>query len=285
MNKMRSNHIIRTVACFVLAGTLVVGLGSASVLGPIPFLPNGPIYRLDNGATAALTDLNRLGLLQHIPQTSLEDLLQFQKTSGKSLAQIFKDPMWAKKLGFNATPFKATWYAANPFDLLPTDIQVALQRTKDPLYTRKDLKAWCKMNKAPERWHQAFKVALVETTVYNLWRASKGLSSVVRNGEAIQPIVVERPRDIIEVFDGHIATDPAVIPTNSIVYILVKIEGKDRLLKVKAADTGEAIRGKHIDLPIHFRPRPNKILPYIRFPKEKISNPTVLILTPAPKKS
>ena len=40
---------------------------------------------------------------------------------------------------------------------------------------------------------------------------------------------------------AHIATDPAVIPTMSEVLILVRIDGKDRVLRVTAADTGAAM--------------------------------------------
>src|SRR5688572_22055866 len=108
---MKSKTTIRTVVCFLTAGLLVGGLGGATVLGPLPPIFYGPTYRLDNKATDLVKDLNKLGLLKHISQNSLEDLLEYQRSSGKSLAQILRDARWAKNLNFTATPFKATWYA------------------------------------------------------------------------------------------------------------------------------------------------------------------------------
>jgi hypothetical protein len=64
--------------------------------------------------------------------------------------------------------------------------------------------------------------------------------------------------------------------------MLVRVGGKDRLLRVKATDIGSAIRGAHVDLPIQIRPKKSANLTApIRFPKEYIRNSSVVILKPA----
>lgn len=75
------------------------------------------------------------------------------------------------------------------------------------------------------------------------------------------------------------ATDPRVIPTGSDRFVLLQIGGVDYVLKVRAADVGAAVKGKHVDLPIQVYPEALK-LPGTRLPREYIRNPTVQILQP-----
>jgi hypothetical protein len=90
--------------------------------------------------------------------------------------------------------------------------------------------------------------------------------------------VIDRGNGSFEVRDGHIATDPRVIPTNAEVLLLVKINGEDRVLKVKATDIGGAIKGHHVDLPIELSPGATRTLPHVIFP-HALRNPSVQILT------
>jgi 3D (Asp-Asp-Asp) domain-containing protein len=92
--------------------------------------------------------------------------------------------------------------------------------------------------------------------------------------------VVEKSKGVYEVRHGHIATDPRVVPTNSEVLLLVRVNGEERLLRVKASDVGQAIKGRHVDLPIYIRPGSQVAVSSIRFPKEYVRNPTVQILQP-----
>jgi hypothetical protein len=163
---------------------------------------------------------------------------------------------------------------------LPVDLQIAIRRHETPFMTRGDIYKWLQKKNAPWRWSEALDLALIETTPENLWRASRGQRPYAKNGQYLQPIVVEKEKGIFEVRDGHIATDPRVIPTNSRVWILVRIDGQERILRVKATDIGPAIKGRHVDLPIAIRPRYGKSHA-IQFPGDHIRNPTILILSPA----
>jgi hypothetical protein len=68
---------------------------------------------------------------------------------------------------------------------------------------------------------------------------------------------------------------------------VVKIKGQDRIIKVKAADIGGAIKGHHVDLPIHTTPKSSRIssASKITFPRESIGNPSILILMPSRQKT
>ena len=223
------------------------------------------------------SELARLGILQLADDQTVHDLLTYQRKTGLSLGQILHDGEWAERLGFTSDTYKATWYMSNPFDVLPQDIQAAIKRKEIPFHSRTHVWEWCRMNKVPRRWRKSLYAALIETTPINLWRASRGQRPYAKNGQFLEPIVIDHGQGNIEVRDGHIATDPRFIPTNSEVLLLVRIQGKDRILRVKATDIGGAIKGKHVDLPIHVGPDA-KPLPDTRLPKQHIRNPTVRIL-------
>lgn len=235
----------------------------------------------DAAATTTLRELHGLGMMERIPQKSLEELLSYQKSTGKSLAKILANPWWCRRLGLSPTEFNVTWYMSNPFDVLPADLQAAIRATEEPSFrNRRDVREWCEKKKASQEWMDALEAAFIETTPYNLWRASRGLKPYAFNGEFLEPIVVDRGRGHLEVRNGHMATDPEFIPTNMEVIVLVKIQGEERLLKIKAADTGSAIKGRHVDLPIRLYSRTAVPLPKTRFPAEHIHNPSVLIFMP-----
>ena len=280
MRVLKANWYLRSLLWFILAGSLFMGLCGASIISPAGPVP-GRGFRLDPQASAFLQEINQLGFMSHASQGTIEQLIAYQRESGKSLGQILQEPGWPERLGFASTRFKATWYAANPFDLLPPDLRKAIKRHPTPFRHRRDLNAWLSSVNAPDRWRRAIRVALVETTASNLWRASRGLRPYAKNGQLLEPIVVEHDKGVYEVRHGHIATDPRVVPTNSEVVLLVKVNGEDKVLRVKASDIGAAVRGRHVDLPIYMKPGSQVGLPYIRFPKEYIRNPTVQILRPA----
>ncbi len=281
MKQKKSHYLIRSSAVFVTAGLLIVSFGSATIVGPLPMVPTRQLI-VDNVGTQTVKDLARVGLLRNLSQQAVEDLLSYQAKTGKSLAQILREPKWLQRLGLSANTFKATWYASNPFDLLPIDLQISIRRSKTSFKNRAELAKWLAQRDAPARWREAVDLALIETTPENLWRASRGLKPYARNGQFLQPIVVEKDKGVFDIFDGHIATDPTVIPTNSKVLILVRINGQDRILRVKATDIGQAIKGKHVDLPIRLKPRYGKNHA-IRFPGEYIRNPNIVILSTSKK--
>jgi hypothetical protein len=273
-------HFLGWVALLAVA-LLAVRFGAASLPSAPAVMPMEHL-RIDPTATQTLRELNRLGILRLAPQPAVENLLTYQRRTGRSLAQILREPFWVATLGLSSTNFKATWYAANPFDMLPKDLQVAIRETKEPFRSRSELEKWCANLKAPDHWKTALNFALVETTASNLWRAARGLRPFTKNGQYLEPIVVEKGGGVYDVREGHIATDPAVIPTGTTVLMLVRVGGKDRLLRVKATDIGSAIRGEHVDLPIQIRPKPSATLTApIRFPKEYIRNSSVVIFLPA----
>jgi len=277
-NRSHSHHF--GWLAIVLSALMAVNFGAAS-LPVAPMVMPTDLLRIDPTATQTLKELNRLGLLRNAPQSSVENLLTYQRRTGRPLAQILRDPFWVATFGLNATHFKATWYAANPFDMLPKDLQVAIRETKEPIKSRSQAEKWLDEIKAPDHWKSAIGFALIETTASNLWRAARGLRPFTKNGQFLEPIVVERGGGVYDVREGHIATDPAVIPTGTTVLMLVRVGGKDRLLRVKATDIGSAIRGVHVDLPIQIRPKgsANPTAP-IRFPKEYIRNSSVVIFLP-----
>lgn len=276
---------LKSTFWIVLSCFFASPFGGAS-MGFLPSpMESGRMYRLDSRATTVLKDLSRLGLAENASQEDLEKLLSYQKRTGKSLAQILADPAWTSVFGMAPVEFKATWYAANPFDHLPAALRKEIRNAKTPLRTTQQLHRWCRDNKFPKEWVKAIDVALVETTAENLWRASQGKKPYAKNGQVLQPIVVEKSVGDFEIHDGHIATDPRVIPTNTKLIIMVRINGVNRILRVKAADIGGAIQGRHVDLPIHFLPRNTKAGSHLQFPKEYIRNPSIFILRPAKKTS
>lgn len=283
MKKRNTNFIIRRTAMFVTAGFLIVGLGGASIVGPVPMTASRH-FVIDPVGTQLVRELSRVGLLRQLSQDQVEELLTSHQQSKKPLAEILRQPKWLQRLGLSASTYKATWYASNPFELLPVDLQISIRRTQRPFKNRTELNQWLDVRHAPVRWRKAIDLALIETTVENLWRASRGKRPYAKNGQYLQPIVVEKSKGVFDVQDGHIATDPAFIPTNSRVLILVKINGQERILRVKAADIGAAIKGKHVDLPISIQPRYGKNHA-IQFPGDYIRNPEVLILSPSGKVS
>lgn len=169
---------------------------------------------------------------------------------------------------------------SNPFELLPKDLQRAITNKKIPFQSRTHVWEWCRKNNVSAEWRKALYAALIETTPQNLWRASQGQRSYTKNGEFLEPIIIDHGNGQLEFRDGHIATDPRVIPTNTEMFIIVNIEGVDRILKVKAADIGGAIKGRHVDLPIQVSPEA-ALMPHTELPKDKIRNRTIEILIPA----
>lgn len=273
------NSIVRSTVVFVMAAFVIVGFGGASIVGPLPLDLTTRQFIADPAGTNTLNELAHLGLLKNLQEKAIEELLTYQNTSGKSLAEVLHDRKWLQKLGIVGSTYKATWYAANPFDLLPVDLQISIRKTQTPFYNRAHIKKWLKAVHAPDRWKTALDLALIETTPINLWRASRGERPYAKNGQYLQPIVVEKATGAFEVRDGHIATDPRIIPTNTKLLLVVRINGQERIIKVKATDIGEAIKGRHVDLPIAIKPRYTRNHSIV-FPGEYIRNPEVLILFP-----
>ncbi|MCB4755971.1 MAG: hypothetical protein LHV69_02895 [Elusimicrobia bacterium] len=262
---------------FLGAVLCLVNLPGAPLLEP--WIPNQtPFYDLRSQQT--LKDLERLGLKNRLKEKTLNDLLYYQFHTGSSLPQTLKQPEWAAKLGLTPHAFKVTWYISNPFEVLPRGLQRALRKRAAPFQSATQMMAWSRVNKFPPQWREALKAALIETTPENLLRAAQGKRPYAKNGKFLKPIVIDHGEGNFEVQDGHIATDPRVIPTNSDVYLLLKVNGVDRILKVRAADVGGKIRGRHVDLPIHVGPSAQP-MPDTHLPCE-IRNPQVFILMPTP---
>jgi hypothetical protein len=281
MKKNQHNNT-RAVVAITLLALFLVNFGGASMLAPVATPPLSPL-RFDNQSTLILREMRRLGLLQNASQEVTEEILHYQRETGASLAEIVKNPMWAKRLGLNSFNYAATWYMANPFDVLPKDLQKAIKNdANNQPKSRAQLRAWCdrKNPVRAELWKKALNKALVETTIENLWRGARGARPFAHNGEFLKPIVIDNGNGRMVVQDGHIATDPALIPTNSTVLLLVRIQGVDRILKVKATDIGGGIRGRHVDLPIFVDGKNMAPMPHTQLPSKHIGNPMVRILTP-----
>jgi 3D (Asp-Asp-Asp) domain-containing protein len=276
MRRKMKHPYLRSLVWFATAALSLVSLVGAPAIHS--FLPLDSGYRVKLKATKA--HLSRLGLENKIDQDALADLIEYQHTTGKTFSQVLREPAWASKFGYTTEQFKATWYISNPFELLPVDLQEAIRVKKTPFRTRAQVWDWCKSRRAPVTWKKALKAALIETTPLNLWRTAHGAKPYAKNGEFLKPIVVERAGGIYEVKDGHIATDPRIIPTNSEVLLLIKVNGQERILKVKATDIGGGIKGKHVDLPIYLNANGRNSLPNVLLPKKQISNPVVQILIP-----
>lgn len=261
------------IACVCVLGIAAVSMSSASKFTHY--------WSIENVSLRDKTkkELVRLNLLKNLPKETLTELFDYQCETGFSLATILRDRQWSKKLGLTSTQYKGTWYAANPYELLPSDLQEALRLRKTPLLTQDQAWKWINTNHFPASWKKSLAKAFIETTPENLWRAAQGQRPVANNGEYLEPIVFQRSPGEFEVRDGHIATDPKIIPTNSEVFVILKIKGEDRILRVKATDVGGGIRGKHVDLPIHLNSNAPNAEPYITFPSE-IKNATVTILAP-----
>ncbi len=276
MKREMRHPYLRSAIWFGGAALCLASLLGAPLIQSLLPLDNG--YRFQMKTTKKV--MSTVGLENKLDKDAMADLVRYQQATGKSLAQVLREPGWASKLGYSSEQFKATWYISNPFELLPPDLQQAIRAKKTPFQTRADVWEWCKAKKAPKAWKKALKAALVETTPVNLWRASRGAKPYAKNGEFLKPIVVEKASGIYEVLHGHIATDPRVIPTNTEVLLLVRVGGKDRILKVKASDIGGAIKGKHVDLPIQLDSARKRQLPNVVLPKQHIRNPSVQILIP-----
>ena len=259
------------------AGCFVVHLIGAPIVGS--WIPDNLSWtgRMDPVQHATLKQMERLGILEIASPKAVSEAIDYQRRTGKTLARILREPGWSERLGLSAETFKATWYIANPFDILPGDLQQAIRDREIPFRSRTHVWQWCRQNNVPQRWREALYLALIETTPINLWRASRGKRPYTKSGAFLEPIVVDHGSGRMEVRDGHIATDPRIIPTNEDVLLIMKIEGKERILKVRAADIGAAIKGHHVDLPIHVGPETER-LPFTRLPAGQIRNPVVRIL-------
>lgn len=279
MKKQAPYHYLRTAVWFLGAGLCMASLVGAPFIHS--FIP------LDSKASLRIKktkqDLEYLGLADKLSVKEVSELIEYQVVTGKNLPQVLRDETWLNRFGLTSKTFKATWYVANPFDLLPLDLKIALQNHKKPIKNKAQLMAFCRKHKNPKSWKKPLKLALIETTPSNLWRTAQGKRPYARNGEFLEPIVMEKKKGVLEIRDGHIAIDPKIIPLNSEVFLIAKLDGRERILKVKASDTGGAIKGRHVDLPIHLAPG-TQTLPYIRFPKEKIGNASVEILMPMKSK-
>ncbi|OVE78470.1 hypothetical protein BVX98_00060 [bacterium F11] len=279
MRSTTERLIRKSLVWFVGVGFCLMSLVGVPLVGSwIPY-DLGWDRKMDSFTEQRLQELSELGLLQTAPKGSVRALLKHQKETGQSLGKILRDPVWCQKLGLQSESYKATWYMSNPYDLLPPDLQKKIRERSYPFRSRIHVWQWCRKQKISRKWRRSLYAALIETTPHNLWRASQGQRPFTKNGQFLEPIVVDHGEGYLEVRNGHIATDPGVIPTNSDVLLLVKIQGVDRILRVKAADTGGAIKGKHVDLPITVGPEA-KLLPDTRLPKNYIRNRTVQIITP-----
>lgn len=226
----------------------------------------------------AVVELDRLGLLQQMPAPLIAQLVDYQWETGKTLAEILEDETWCERLGLKRKEFKVTWYLSNPYQVLPMGLQKALQTRATPFKSTSHFFDWCRSKGFSASSIAALKNALIETTPINLWRAAHGMRPYAKNGEYLEPIAIHYSDGSVEVRDGHIATDPREIPTNSEVLLLVRVDGKDRILKVKAADVGGSIKGRHVDLPFQISPD-SRPLPFTIYPSA-LRNPSVQILIP-----
>ncbi len=282
MKRIKRQVYIKSLFWFLGAGFFLVSAVMGSFVGA---LSNGEVLRSYPNfgrSRESVRELTRLGLLEKMSPDLVAELLDYQWQSGKSLAQILQDPVWCHKIGLYKNEFKVTWYLSNPFDVLPPALKKAIHERKQPFRSRTHVFEWSRANKMPKIYRDALYKALIETTPENLWRAAQGQRSYAKNGEFLEPIVIEHGRGTYEVRDGHIATDPRVIPTNQEMLLLVKVNGVERILRVKATDIGGAIKGKHVDLPIKISPEFTDTFPNVLFPTA-VSNPSVQILTFASK--
>ncbi len=230
------------------------------------------------------SELKRLEILDTLSEHDLTELAHYQDTYHVTLPNVFKDPYWVNRLGLTSRKFRATWYISNPYDLLPKGLKTALQHKSKPFHKQAQVWQWCKEQKFPPSWREALKAALIETTPENLWRAARGRKPYAKNGKYLQPIVIEHEPGMLEVKDGHIATDPRVISLNSEVILLVRINGADQILRVTAADIGGRVKGYHVDLPIKMHPG-GRSISNAKLPAEKIRNANVEILTTIKKRT
>jgi hypothetical protein len=195
----------------------------------------------------------------------------------EAFQRILDDPEAIRKLGLVTQDFKATWYLANPFELLPGKLQKAIRHRKTPFRSRRQVITWLTDIKAPRSWRKAIKQAFIETTPQNLWRASRGLAPLAKNGKHLKPIAIQSPTGELILRQGDIATDPKVIPPNSDVLLIIQAGNRRECILAKAADEGSGIRGRHIDIPVRLNPRLNPPLPHLRFPKE-FGHPRVTVV-------
>jgi hypothetical protein len=273
----KQTRSIKLIICLGMAAFFITGLVRGSFESASGKDARFLYPEVRTARNNTLHDLDHLQMLSSMPSMVLADLLDYQAETGKSLPTILRDPAWCKKLGFKSKEFRATWYAVNPYQLLPSGLKEAIENKKTPFHTRSEVHAWARTNQFPISWRRALDKALVETTPTNLWRASRGNRPYAHNGEYLEPLVVDHGNGQMEVRDGHIATDPRVIPTNSEVILVLKIQGEDRLIKAKAKDIGGAIKGAHVDLPVQLS-RKSQPFPHTRFPKE-IRNRVAMVLT------
>jgi 3D domain len=277
MNKVNSVYLFKVLVWFLAGGLFLASLVGGSLVSTLTQEERQLAQESRTRANKTLADLDRLGLMDGLSAETMADLLEYQWQNKKSLSDILKEPEWAKRLGLSTDEYRVTWYMSNPFQLLPSGLQEMIRKRPTTFRSRTHVWQWCRANNIPKTYRRALYTALIETTPANLWRASRGKRPYAFNGEYLEPIVVDHGQGRLEVRNGHIATDPRFIPTNSEVLLLVKIKGEDKILKVKATDIGGAIKGKHVDLPIHLHPQarrmPNTVLPL------EIRNPSVTILT------
>jgi len=276
MDEKQKKKLIKPFAWFALTGLCLVSLFGAPALESNSRHGKAGVF-----SSQTIDELQRLDILGNLAENDLSELLRYQDTYHVSLPDVFKNPFWVAKMGYSSRKYRATWYISNPFDLLPEGLQAAIQKKSVPIQTRKDLWKWCRINKFSEHWKDALKAALVETTPENLWRAARGREPFAHNGEILEPIVIDHGYGRMEVKEGHIAIDPRIIPLNSKVILVAKINGAVRILKVRAADIGGAVKGYHVDLPIRVHSLARK-MPHARLPSEHLRNSTVEILVRTP---
>lgn len=278
--KTKINHRIRSLMRSSTLGLFLVILIGGSLVANLSVEHRRMAKEAKDKANQTLKDLNRLGLMEGLKSEQIAELVEYQWQTGKTLGQILKEPYWSSALKLKTNEFKVTWYMSNPFQLLPKGLQDAIRKRKSPFKSREQVWDWCNDKKFPLSWKKALKSALVETTPNNLWRASRGQRPFAHNGEYLRPIVIDHGQGLLEVKDGgHIATDPKVIPLNSEVFLVVKIKGEEKILKVIAGDIGGGIKGNHIDLPIYLNPH-SKPMPHTEYPSA-IRNPNATILMKA----
>src|ERR1044071_9034212 len=204
MKKIKRQVYIKSLVWFIGAGFFLISAVMGSFVGS---LSTGEIFRSFPGlgkSREAVRELERVGLLGRLTPELTAQLLDYQWETGKNLAQILQDPVWCNRLGLSKNNFQVTWYLSNPYEVLPVALQKAIREKKTPFRSRAHVFEWCRVNGMPRVYRDALYKALIETTPENLWRAAHGQKPFAKNGEFLEPIVVDRGSGFFEGRDGHI---------------------------------------------------------------------------------
>jgi hypothetical protein len=264
MTKHRKFGKISPKVTFLLSLTLVFGNVSGGGIPAANYAASYQFLNQLNQAVSVVQPLSRTGYGMAFLNAARND----SSLLAIAFRQILDDPEQMHKLGLVTQDFRATWYLANPYDLLPTGLQNAIRQRKTPLKSRRQSFDWLNAINAPRAWKKALRKAFVETTADNLWRASRGKAPYAHNGEILKPVAIQSPTGELILQQGDIATDPRVIPPNSDVLLIIQAGDHREFVLARAADRGSGVRGHHIDIPIRLEPRLNAVLPHLSFPKQ-----------------